>query len=164
MSNASNSEDEINKVGNEDFEDIQENDNEDDRINTEDDMSNASNSEDEDDEVDNENPSTTSLLGTDIEENEEDLSDSEGNIFDAARSEDENDVDSKVLMEGNTSGENTFAFSMGSADRADTGDNPLYPGAPLSKGESVLMLMSYLLRLSNYFKNMVSVLMKKLEP
>ncbi|XP_034143075.1 uncharacterized protein LOC117592904 [Esox lucius] len=146
MSNASNSEDEINKVGNEDFEDIQENDNEDDRINTEDDMSNASNSEDEDDEVDNENPSTTSLLGTDIEENEEDLSDSEGNIFDAARSEDENDVDSEVLMEGNTSGENTSAFSMGSEDRADTGDNPLYPGAPLSKGESVLMLMSYLLR------------------
>ncbi|XP_051962563.1 uncharacterized protein LOC127629523 [Xyrauchen texanus] len=156
MSNASNSEDEDeeDEVDNENVSttkllgtDIQENDSEDDRINTEDDMSIASNSEDVDNEVDNDKSSTISLMGTDTEENEDSIgSDSNANVLDAARSGDENDVDSEDLMEGNTSGENPSEFSVGSEDTADTGDKPLYPGAPLSKGESVLMLMSYLLR------------------
>ncbi|KAL7404357.1 hypothetical protein ABVT39_013515 [Epinephelus coioides] len=116
-----------------------------DHLSTEDDKSDASNCEDEDDEEENENSPTTSLLGTDIQENDEDLSDSEGDMLDAARSEDENDVDSEDL-ECNASGENTSQLSMDSEDRADTGDKPLYPGAPLSKGERLLMLMSYVLR------------------
>ncbi|XP_037399157.1 uncharacterized protein LOC108414945 [Pygocentrus nattereri] len=153
MSNASNSEDNDDEVNSENSSttgllgaDIQESDNEDDKINTEDSMSNASNSADEEDEMDNENSCTTSLFGADIQENEEDLSDSEESMLNATRNEAGNDMDSEDLMEGNTGGENTSEFSVVSEDRADTGDTPLYPGAPLSKGESVLMLMSYLLR------------------
>ncbi|KAL7379236.1 hypothetical protein ABVT39_024702 [Epinephelus coioides] len=151
-SDASNCEDEDDEEENENSPttsllgtDIQENVNEADQQNTEDDMSDASNCEDKDDEEENENLPTTTLLGPDIQVNDEDLSDSEGDMLDAARSEDENDVDSEDL-ECNASGENTSQLSMDSEDRADTGDKPLYPGAPLSKGESLLMLMSYVLR------------------
>ncbi|KAL7853427.1 hypothetical protein AOLI_G00202710 [Acnodon oligacanthus] len=139
-SNTSKSEDEINKLGNEDFKkdveehnseddddevnsenssttsllgtDIQEIDNEDDQTNTENNMSNASNSGDEEDEMDNENSSTASLLGTDIQENEEDLSDSEESMLNDTWSEAGNDVDSEDLMECNTGGENTSVFSV----------------------------------------------------
>ncbi|XP_051580549.1 uncharacterized protein LOC127456206 [Myxocyprinus asiaticus] len=149
MSNASNCEDdEVDKEKSSTTSllcaDIEEN-KKDGRINTEHIMSNASNSEEEDDEVDNESSSITSLMCADIQENEEDLSDSEGNMLDSARSEDENDVDREDLMEGSTSGENASEFSVGSEDIAVTGDKPLSPSASLSKGESVLMLMSYLL-------------------
>ncbi|XP_062841554.1 uncharacterized protein LOC134300980 [Trichomycterus rosablanca] len=119
--------------------DIQEN-------NIEDDMSNASNSEDDDGAVDNENSSTSSLFGADIQEYEEDLSDSEGSMLHATRSEAGNDGDSENMMEDNTGGGSTSEFSVDNEDRADAGDKPLYPGAHLSKGESILMLMSYLLR------------------
>ncbi|XP_062860442.1 uncharacterized protein LOC134322968 [Trichomycterus rosablanca] len=119
--------------------DIQEN-------NIEDDMSNASNSEDDDGAVDNENSSTSSLFGADIQEYEEDLSDSEGSMLHATRSEAGNDGDSENMMEDNTGGGSTSEFSVDNEDRADAGDKPLYPGARLSKGESILMLMSYLLR------------------
>ncbi|KAL7834773.1 hypothetical protein SRHO_G00290200 [Serrasalmus rhombeus] len=152
-SNASNSEDEINKLGNEDFEkDVEEINNEDDQPNTEDDMSNASNSEDDDDEVNSEISSTTSLLGTDIQEsdNEDDKTNTEDSMSNASNSADEEDE---------MDNENSCTISLFGADiqevsedRADTGDTPLYPGAPLSKGESVLMLMSYLLRPSPLMK------------
>ncbi|KAL7851413.1 hypothetical protein AOLI_G00217690 [Acnodon oligacanthus] len=56
-------------------------------------MSNASNSEDNDDEVNSENSSTTSLLGTDIQEsdNEDDQTNTEDNMNNASNSGDEED-------------------------------------------------------------------------
>nr|XP_043896366.1 uncharacterized protein LOC122778476 isoform X1 [Solea senegalensis] len=63
---------------------------------------------------------------------------------DSASNEGENHVDDEDVMEGNSTRETTTEFSVGSEDQAD-GDKPLYPGAPVSKGESLLMLMSYVL-------------------
>lgn len=62
----------------------------------------------------------------------------------AAIDEAENHADDEDVMEGSTRG-NEPEFPVGIEDHAD-GDKPLYPGAPVSKGESLLMLMSYVLR------------------
>nr|XP_023646931.1 uncharacterized protein LOC111833182 isoform X1 [Paramormyrops kingsleyae] len=124
--------------------DIQENYNKDNQINTGEHWSNTSNSEYEDDEINTENP-TTSQLDVDISENEEALSHSEEDLIDAASNEGENHADDEDVMEGNSAREKAPEFPVGSEDKAD-GDKPLYPGAPVSKGESLLMLMSYVLR------------------
>ncbi|XP_058498771.1 uncharacterized protein LOC131468485 isoform X2 [Solea solea] len=112
--------------------------------NQEEHCSNTSNSEDEDTELNTENP-TTSQLDVEISENEEALSHSEEDLTDSASNEGENHADDEDVMEGNSTREKTPEFPVGSEDQAD-GDKPLYPGAPVSKGESLLMLMSYVLR------------------
>ncbi|XP_058498772.1 dentin sialophosphoprotein-like isoform X3 [Solea solea] len=124
--------------------DNQENDYTDNQINTQEHCSNTSNSEDEDTELNTENP-TTSQLDVEISENEEALSHSEEDLTDSASNEGENHADDEDVMEGNSTREKTPEFPVGSEDQAD-GDKPLYPGAPVSKGESLLMLMSYVLR------------------
>ncbi|XP_058498773.1 uncharacterized protein LOC131468485 isoform X4 [Solea solea] len=123
---------------------FQQNDYTDNQINTQEHCSNTSNSEDEDTELNTENP-TTSQLDVEISENEEALSHSEEDLTDSASNEGENHADDEDVMEGNSTREKTPEFPVGSEDQAD-GDKPLYPGAPVSKGESLLMLMSYVLR------------------
>ncbi|XP_047220535.1 uncharacterized protein LOC124867893 isoform X2 [Girardinichthys multiradiatus] len=69
----------------------------------------------------------------------------EEDLSDAASNEGENHASNEDVMEGNRTREKTPELPVGSEDQAD-GDNRLYPGAPVSKGESLLMLMSYVLR------------------
>ncbi|MEQ2301379.1 hypothetical protein AMECASPLE_035205 [Ameca splendens] len=122
---------------------IQENDNKDNQISAEN-CINTSNSEDEHERL-NAESTTTSKWDVDISENEEAMSYSEEDLSDAASNEGENHASNEDVMEGNRTREKTPELPVGSEDQPD-GDNPLYPGAPVSKGESLLMLMSYVLR------------------
>ncbi|XP_038150334.1 uncharacterized protein LOC119789497 isoform X2 [Cyprinodon tularosa] len=120
---------------------IQKNDN---KMNTEEHCMDTSTSEGEDEELSTESM-TTCILDVHIPENEEAVSYSEDNLTDTSSNQGENHADDEDMMEGNNAGEKTPKLKAGSEDQAD-GDNPLYPGASISKGESLLMLMSYVLR------------------
>ncbi|XP_038148166.1 uncharacterized protein LOC119788091 isoform X2 [Cyprinodon tularosa] len=120
---------------------FQQNDN---KMNTEEHCMDTSTSEGEDEELSTESM-TTCILDVHIPENEEAVSYSEDNLTDTSSNQGENHADDEDMMEGNNAGEKTPKLKVGSEDQAD-GDNPLYPGASISKGESILMLMSYVLR------------------
>ncbi|KAK5612701.1 hypothetical protein CRENBAI_008638 [Crenichthys baileyi] len=105
---------------------IQENDNKDNQISTEN-WINTFNSKDEDEGL-NAESTTKSKWDVDISQNEEAMSYSEEDLSDAASNEGENHAGDEDVMEGNRTREKTPELSVGSDVQAD-GVNPLYPAA-----------------------------------
>ncbi|KAK7891334.1 hypothetical protein WMY93_023297 [Mugilogobius chulae] len=119
-------------------------------------------SEDEDDEITNRDSPTTSLLGTVIQLGEEDDPvQLDGNavgenasqfsmcsvlkifVFFFINLEDINGPDLSDAEEDTNNANPEKEFEK---TNKDAGDNELYPGASISRAETVVMLMSYLLR------------------